>query len=86
MNDNHALIIGRHILEQYEKWSENPMGKYVAIPIKLPHQSDQPPWCMTITADCPWFIETYIEDGEYKTKHWTMRDWYKKGLKGKVKL
>lgn len=78
MNDEFALKIGRHILDEYNRWTENPIGKKVSISILLPHKSGQPNWAMNIECDMPWFIERYWEDGEYKTKHWSMKEWFGK--------
>lgn len=76
MNDELAIKIGRHILKQYNKWTENPMGNKIIIPIKLPHISNQPDWNMNIECDMPWFIETYWENGEIKQKHWSFKEWH----------
>lgn len=75
MKDEYALKIGMHVLKHYAKWTENPRGKAIVIPVKLPHHSKQPPWCMSVTCDMPWFIEEYYENVERKTKHWSMKEW-----------
>ena len=79
MSDEYALRIGRHILKQYAEWTKNPKGKAIVIPVTLPHHSGQPPWSMGIQCDMPWFIEQYFENGEIKTKHWSMAEWSAKG-------
>lgn len=76
MTDEIALIIGRRILEQYEQWTKNPKGKSVRIPVKLPQKFGHPDWAMTIECDMPRFVEGYFENGEYKTKHWSLKEWY----------
>jgi hypothetical protein len=83
MNDEIALKIGRHILEHYAKWTENPCGRVIAIPVKLPHVGGEPDWIMTVTCEMPAFIEQYWEDGVPKFKHWSMKEWYES--KGKLK-
>lgn len=76
MSDELALKIGNHILAQYNRWTENPMGKKVIMPVSFPHSSDQPQWTMNVECDMPWFIEYYYEDGERKHKHWSMKEWF----------
>ncbi len=78
MNDEDALKIGRHVLNQYAKWTENPRGKAVVIPVLLESNSSQPPWAMDVRCEMPWFIENYWEDGKFKTKHWSLEEWMKK--------
>lgn len=73
--DEFALKIGTHILDSYEQWLKKPMGRTVKIPFQLPHHSGQPEWCANVEMDCPWFIESYFEKGEYKTKHWTLNEY-----------
>jgi len=75
-SDKVCLEVGRKVLEAYNTWTEKPRGIRIVIPVKIPNQrSDQPPWCMNIECDMPWFIENYVENGEYKSKHWSLKEW-----------
>jgi hypothetical protein len=75
-DDETCLLVGRRILEAYNQWTEMPMGKSITIPILIPNQnSDQPPWAMNIACDMPWFIEDYWENGERKSKHWSLKEY-----------
>lgn len=82
-DDEIALSLGRHFLQQYQKWTERPMGKSVTIPFIMPSHSHKPDWSMSVTCNMPWFIETYFENGERKFKHWSLKDWHKKTRKRK---
>lgn len=79
MSDEIALQIGKHILEQYDRWTNNPVGKKVVMSVKFPHRFGQPDWAMNVECDMPWFIEVYYENGERKHRHWSMKEWFKKG-------
>lgn len=78
MNDKLALMIGRHVLEQYNQWTENPMGQSVIIPVEIWIDEKSKPWCMDVTCNMPWFMEPYFEDGQVKYRHWSMKEWFKK--------
>jgi len=81
MNDEFALLIGRHVLDAYDKWTKNPQGSKIIIPIVLPHSSDIPPWTMNIECDMPRFIEHYWENGERKVQHWSFKEWHESSHK-----
>jgi len=79
VNDKIALLIGHHILEAYNQWTENPKGKAIIIPFEIPNRkSNEPPWCMNIQCEMPWFVEVYYEKGERKHRHWSLKEWYEK--------
>lgn len=75
MNDDYALQIGRHILAEYARWTVDPKGQAIVIPVALEHKSDQPSWVMNVKCEMPWFVETYWENGKRKFKHWSMAEW-----------
>lgn len=74
--EEHCKTIGRHVLDSVIRWQENPRGNSVIIPIRIPNDPDG--WNMSIECKAPWKIENYFEDGEMKTKHWTLAEYMEK--------
>ncbi len=76
-NDEVCLAIGRSVLDTYNKWTENPKGTHINIPVSIPCKiSNQPDWVMNIQCDMPRFVYRTVVDGIPTYRIVSLKEYY----------